>query len=336
MPRAASAVAAATGQRPGHIEMWPRRRIPLLAAAGLGPPDGHSGARCGVAVRRVHGRCLCRVDVVDSALCSGEDHRPLRVDFATRGVADCDARGRRWPRPMRQYCAFGPMFGGRRCPVLTCMSEHARTRRQWIGASWAGAILYRRNGDVAADRRGGSMLLWDTQVEGRRPTAELEGARCGLPRPGGVTCGDLVAARRCADETPRRLGGRLASALTTPCVAIAKIGTDRTRGPRRARCRPQGRVNEASLESVITARRKGQSVRPMGWRSPLAWPCRSGVDRRPARHDNEVPLRRTPIRPAPVVSVGAVIRWLIRRGASRRNRRRLVTMRVGSRRRPVL
>ena len=99
MPRAASAVAAATGQRPGHIEMWPRRRIPLLAAAGLGPPDGHGAARCGVAVRRVHSRSLCRVDVMDSALCSGEDHRPLRVDLrregsqiATRGVVDGHVR----------------------------------------------------------------------------------------------------------------------------------------------------------------------------------------------------------------------------------------------------
>ena len=28
------------GQLPDHIEMWPRRRIPLLAAAGLGRPVG--------------------------------------------------------------------------------------------------------------------------------------------------------------------------------------------------------------------------------------------------------------------------------------------------------
>ena len=27
------------------------------------------------------------------------------------------------PRPMRQYCAFGLMFGGRRCRMLTCMGE---------------------------------------------------------------------------------------------------------------------------------------------------------------------------------------------------------------------
>src|SRR6185312_2039266 len=38
-----------------------------------------------------------------------------------------------------------------------------------------------------------------------------------------LACSDLVGVRRCADETPRRRrAGRLASALTTPRVAIVQ------------------------------------------------------------------------------------------------------------------
>ena len=44
-----------------------------------------------------------------------------------------------------------------------------------------------------------------------------------------LACSDLVGVRRCADETPRRRrAGRLASALTTPRVAIVQEDPEQT------------------------------------------------------------------------------------------------------------
>jgi len=64
----------------------------------------------------------------------------------------------------------------------------------------------------------------------KAPAADsLDGAPLTAIAQVALACSDLVGVRRCADETPRRRrAGRLASALTTPRVAIVQEDPEQT------------------------------------------------------------------------------------------------------------